>query len=66
MERRVTGAIDLAHAARPKGGQDLVRAEARADGQSQGWQVGLMLARMGASTRVTPDMSLAFIGSAAA
>ncbi len=55
MERRVTGAIDLAHAARPKGGQDLVRAEARADGQSQGWQVGLMLARMGASTRITPE-----------
>ena len=40
----VGGAIDLSHAACADGGQDLIRAEARARGQRQGRQVGLMLA----------------------
>ena len=35
IELRVTGAINLAHAARPEQADDLVRAEPTTDGQSQ-------------------------------
>jgi hypothetical protein len=35
IERRIARPIDLPHAAGPKGGEDLVRTEARAAGEGQ-------------------------------
>ena len=37
IQLRVARAIDLAHAAGAEGGEDFVRAEARAGGEGQGW-----------------------------
>ena len=46
IEPRVAGAIDLAHASRPEGGQNLVGAESRAGRKRQTWQTGRILARL--------------------
>ena len=45
IETRIVGAIDLAHASRPDGGQNLIGAEARAGRKRQRCQTGRILAR---------------------
>ena len=44
IEPRVAGFVHLAHTARPKGGDDLVRAEAGAGGEGQGFAMDYMCA----------------------
>ena len=51
IQLRVARAIHLAHAARAKGREDLIRSESRAGCQSHGGRVVLMLAH----TRPTPS-----------
>jgi hypothetical protein len=44
IEPRVAGAIDLAHASGPEGGQNLVGAKSRTGRERQKWQTGRILA----------------------